>query len=218
MVNKTTGNKLAADSLMGRVFEVSQGDLNADAEEDAYRLFRLKVEDVSGKICLTNFNGMRLTTDKLRSICKKWHTLIETFVDIKTAEGYVLRVFAIAFTKKSDGQIKKTAYAQSSQVRAIRKRINDLLEKEMTGQDLNSLIKALMSAQYGREIEKQCQSIFPLQNALVFKIKTLRSPKIDVARLMEMHGGAATVAQRAQELGAPVQDDDDEPAMDEDDE
>lgn len=63
---------------------------------------------------------MDLTTDKLRSLVRKWQTLIEANVDVKTTDGYFLRLFCIAFTKKRPGQVKKTAYAQSSQVRHAR--------------------------------------------------------------------------------------------------
>jgi len=59
---------------------------------------------------------MDYTTDKLRSMVRKWQTLIEAHVDVKTTDGFTLRMFCIGFTKKRQGQIKRTAYAQSSQV------------------------------------------------------------------------------------------------------
>ena len=62
--------ELASDGLKGRVFEVAQADLQGD--EVAYRKFRLVAEDVQGKHVLTNFHGMTLTTDKLKSLVKKW--------------------------------------------------------------------------------------------------------------------------------------------------
>jgi small subunit ribosomal protein S3Ae len=59
---------------------------------------------------------MDFTTDKLRSLVRKWQTLIEAHVDVKTTDGYLLRLFCISFTMKRPGQIKKTCYAQTSQV------------------------------------------------------------------------------------------------------
>ena len=76
-------------------------------------------EDVQGKNCLTQFYGMNLTTDKLRSMVKKWQTLIEAHVDAKTTDGFLLRVFCIGFTQKQSGSTKKHCYAQSQQVGTI---------------------------------------------------------------------------------------------------
>jgi len=64
------------------------------------------VEEVQGKNCLTNFHGMNLTRDKLCSMVKKWQTLIEANVDVKTSDGYLLSLFCIGFTKKRQNQIK----------------------------------------------------------------------------------------------------------------
>ena len=66
---------------------------------------------------MTNFYGMNLTTDKLRSMVKKWQTLIEAHADVKTTDGYLLRLFCIGFTQKQQQQNSKTCYAQAQQVR-----------------------------------------------------------------------------------------------------
>lgn len=57
---------------------------------------------------------MDYTTDKLRSLVRKWQTLIEAQVDVKTTDGYLLRMFAIAFTKKRNGQVRLTIPATCS--------------------------------------------------------------------------------------------------------
>jgi len=197
IVTKTTGKKIARDSLLGRLFEVSLGDLKPDGEDEAFRKFLLRVEEVNGMNCLTQFHGMDLTTDKLRSLVRKWQTLIEAHADVKTSDGYSLRLFCIGFTKKRQNQNRKTSYAQSSQVRQIRKKMVDIMNREASAVELNVLVEKLMNEIIGKEIEKHTQSIYPLQNVLIRKVKVLRSPKVDVSKLMEMHGGAEALAQAA---------------------
>lgn len=70
-------------------------------------------------------------------------TMIEAHVDVKTTDGYLLRIFCIGFTKKRLNQIKKTCYAKSSQVRAIRKKMVDIISKEVTSNDLKEVVKKL---------------------------------------------------------------------------
>jgi len=194
IATKTQGIKIARDTLMGRVIEVSLGDLKEDTEEEAFRKFKLKVEDVNGFNCLTQFHGMDLTTDKLRSLVRKWQTLIEAHVDIRTADGYSLRLFAIGFTKKHKDHVKKTAYASAAQSRAIRKKMKEVMNKETTGIDLHQLVDKLMLESIGKEIEKHTQAIYPLQNCLIRKVKMLRAPKVDVQKLVEAAGGAEVLA------------------------
>jgi len=190
VVSKTAGQKVARDGLVGRVFETSLGDLKESAEDDAFRKFRFKVEDVAGNQCLTSFYGMSLTTDKLRSLVRKWHSLIEAYADVKTTDGHHLRLFCIGFTKRRPNQARKTSYAQHSQVRAIRKKMIEVMQKEAQAVELSAFTQLLVTEAIGREIEKATQGIYPLQNVLIRKVKVLRSPKLDVGKLYEAHGGA----------------------------
>ena len=96
------------------MFEVSLADLQND--EVAFRKFKLVAEEVRGRDVLTNFHGMSLTRDKMCSLVKKWQAIVEAHTEVKTTDGYLLRLFAIAFTKKHQQQKKKTCYAQSEQV------------------------------------------------------------------------------------------------------
>jgi small subunit ribosomal protein S3Ae len=187
LVTRTQGTKIASDGLKGRVIEVSLADLQKN-EEDAYRKMRLRIEDVQGRNCLTNFWGMDFTTDKLRSMVRKWQTLIEAHVDVKTTDGFTLRMFCIGFTKKRQGQIKRTAYAQSSQIRSIRKKMVEIMVREATSCDLKDLVAKFIPEAIGKDIEKSCQRIYPLQNVAIRKVKVLKAPKFDLTKLMDVHG------------------------------
>jgi len=205
VVTKTAGQRNSRDSLMGRVMESSLGDLKDNAEDDAYRKFSFKIEDIQGPQCLTQFHGMSLTTDKLRSLVRKWHSLIEAYVDVKTTDGYTVRLFAIGFTRRRPNQKRQTSYAQSAQVKKIRAKMIELMVKEGSSGDLNALITKLMTEIIGREIEKATNGIYPLQNVHVRKAKVVRSPKFDIGRLLENHGGAEAIAQIVSEAGKKLE-------------
>ena len=74
---------------------------------------------------------------------RKWQSLIEAHVDVKTTDGYVLRMFCVAFTKKRQNQMKKTCYAQSAQIRQIRKKMVEIMKREAESDDLKSLVAKL---------------------------------------------------------------------------
>jgi small subunit ribosomal protein S3Ae len=170
--------------------EVSLADLNNNPD-DGFRKVKLEVQEIQGKNCLTQFYGLDMTSDKLRSLVKKWQSLIEAFIDIKTTDGYLVRLFVIAFTKRRPNQIKKTNYATHAQIRAIRKKIFDIINKEASNCDLKELVQKLIPEVIGKEIEKQCQGIFPLQNVHTRKVKILKSPKFDLGKLLELHADVA---------------------------
>ena len=136
--------EIASESLKGRIFEVSLADLNGGDEAQAFRKIKLVCEDVQGYDVMTHFAGLDMTRDKLCSLIRKWQTLIEAHVDVRTTDGYYLRIFAIAFTKKQSNQaVKSTCYAQAGQVRHIRKKMFEIMTEEATKCDLKELVQKL---------------------------------------------------------------------------
>ena len=133
--------EVSADSLRGRVFTVPLGELNNNAHELAWRKIKLQVEEIKGFDCYTNFHGMDITRDKLCSLVKKWHSLIEAFVQAKTLDGYLVRVLAIAFTRRHKSQVKATCYAKASQAKLLREKIMSILVGEAAKNTLKDLFK-----------------------------------------------------------------------------
>merc|ERR1712079_104576 len=189
LVNRTQGTRIASDGLKGRVYEVSLADLQAETDaERSYKKFKLSCEDVQGKNCLTQFYGMNLTTDKLRSMVKKWQTLIEAHIDVKTTDGNLLRVFCIGFTQKQQHSTKKHCYAQSQQIRQIRKKMVDIIAREVSSVDLKEVVNKLIPDSMSMDIQKACQGIYPLHDVQIRKVKVQRRLRFDLAKLMELHG------------------------------
>jgi small subunit ribosomal protein S3Ae len=167
--------------------EACLADLNGNME-DSYRKITLEILQVSGKNCLTNFKGLDFTSDKIRSLVKKWQSLIDAHLDVKTADGYLVRIFTIAFTQRRKNQLRKTTYASSAQIRQIRKKMFEIIQKEAAGCDLKELVQKFLPEVIGKEIEKACHGIYPLQNVHVRKVKVLKQPRFDLGKLLEYHG------------------------------
>lgn len=187
IVNKTVGTKISADNLKGRIFECNLGDLATDQAID-FRKVKFQVQEIKGRSCITNFYGMDLTTDKLKSLFKKWCTTIEATVDCKTNDGYSLRVFLIAFTKKATNQIKKNCYAKASQVRRIRAKMTEHTLATAKSNDLQQFVNKLGLETIGQDVKRACNHIYPLRDVFVRKVKVKKQPNFDVAKLMEVHG------------------------------
>jgi len=186
---------------------MSLGDLKTQSEDQSFRKFKLRVDEIQGKSLLTNFHGMTLTTDKLRSMVKKWQTLIEAHSDVKTADGYLLRLFCVGFTKRRPKQVCKTSYAQSSQIRTIRKKMFEIMGREISNCDLKDVVQKLIPDSIGKEIEKSCQHIYPLQNVFIYKVKILKQPKFDLQKLLELHAdsGESTIDETGQRVSRPAE-------------
>lgn len=75
------------------------------------------------------------------SVCIQ--TMIEAHVDVKTTDGYLLRLFCVGFTKKRTNQIRKTSYAQHQQVRQIRKKMMEIMTREVQTNDLKEVVNKL---------------------------------------------------------------------------
>merc|ERR1740115_588194 len=96
----------------------------------------------------------------------------------------------------------------------------DVMIKEASQGQLRDLVKKLIPEVIGKEIEKQCQGIYPLKDCLIRKVKILKKPKFDITKFMELHGdsggdaGAEMVRPEAEEaqnvLSAEIKEDADE--------
>ena len=207
-VTKASGGRKESNRLKGRVFEISLADLKTDQPEMSWRKIQLQVEATEGNKCLTSFYGMSMTRDRLCHIVKKWQSTIEAFVDVKTQDGYFLRVFALGFTQRRKTQLKATCYASACQKSKIRKKMREIIIEEVKSCNLKQVTSKFVDRVIEKRIGKECNKVFPLQNIYLKKVKTLKKPKFDFSRLMDMYSdkaGAARVVdskKRAEEASA----------------
>jgi small subunit ribosomal protein S3Ae len=193
-VTKSAGGRKESNRLKGRVFEISLADLKTDMPEMSWRKIQLQVEAIEGSKCYTSFYGMSMTRDRLCHIVKKWQSTIESFVDVKTQDGYFLRIFALAFTQRRKTQLKATCYASSCQKAKIRKKMREIIVEEAKSCNLKQVAGKFVDRIIEQRIGKECNKIFPLQNIYLKRVKMLKKPRFDFSRLMDMYSDKAGAA------------------------
>nr|AGE95466.1 40S ribosomal protein S3a [Encephalitozoon cuniculi] len=161
-------------NMIGRRYDVNQADLTGN-NDVGHRKFIFKIGDIKGSECVGFFDGMELTSDKHKAMIKKWHTLIEAQKDIVAKDGSVFRVFVMGVTRRHPGYVKKTCYVKHSDEKKIRKIMFDVIEEELSGCDVQKIMKKLANETVGKRIEELGSEIFPLQNCCVRKVKTIKS-------------------------------------------
>merc|ERR1719220_1435098 len=77
---------------------------------------------------------------------------------------------------KRQNQVKKTTYAQSTQVRVIRKKMMDIMRREVQTSDIRQIVAKLLPDSIATDITKAAASTYPLHEVHVRKVKVLRSP------------------------------------------
>merc|ERR1712149_25071 len=147
-----------------------------------------------GQTLVTRTQGTKLASDGLKgrvyevSLADLNQDEDQAYVDVKTTDDYYLRIFCIAFTKKRMNQIKRSCYAQSAQIRQIRAKMVEIMKQHASTCDLKELVNKFIPEVIGKEIQKSCDGIFPLQNVAIRKCKVLKTPRFDLQKLLEVHG------------------------------
>jgi len=186
--NKTIGEKLATTNLMGRVYEANLADLKGDVtnkELSAYKL-KFQVQKVAGRNLLTQFHSMELTTDKLRSLFRKWCTTIESVVEAKTTDGYTLQLFVICFTVKNKDQLSKNCYANQHMVKWLRARMTAMIQRKFAKLDINTAVRTMTDGSLAKKVESRVNPILPIRDLKIRRVKTVRAG--DGKGLLDAHG------------------------------
>jgi len=76
----------------------------------------------------------------------------------------------------------------------------EIITREASSVVLADLVKKFIPESIGQQIETATQGIYPLQTVFIRKVKMLKGPKNDLAKLLELHSGADT-----EDLGRDVQ-------------
>lgn len=166
MFNETEiGETPSADAawLMGRTTEVTVHDLTGDFSKMHIKL-KFKVNEVSGLDVKTVFTGMDLTSDYVRRLTRRKKTKTDHVVDVRTKDGYLVRVKPMSIADK------RIQSSQEAAMRAIMTESLHVMAKDMT---ISELVKSVISGDMAKEISRDCRIIIPIKRIEIRKTEIL---------------------------------------------
>ncbi len=154
------------DHLVGRFVETTVGELTNDFSKHNIKL-KLEIVNVTGDVANTRFVGHEITTDYLRSIVKRQTSRIDSNLDIKTKDGYQIRIKPICFTVKR---------ARSSQIRALRDVMNSIVTKRAAETNYEQFIEEAITGRLSANINRNSKAIYPLRRVEIRKTEIKAVP------------------------------------------
>ncbi len=152
--------------LIGRVLETTLYDLTGDFTLVHVHLF-FQIIKVVGDKCITRFKGHELARDYMRSIVRRRSSKIQGIFNVQTKDGYGLRITGVVLT---------SFRCKSSQKRAIRKMMKEIIETRASQMTFDELIQAMIFGKLASEIYNEAKKIYPIRKVEIYKSKLLTVP------------------------------------------
>jgi len=167
------GTTMAGDPslLVGRNVETTVGELTNDMTKNNTKVI-LRISNVVGDIATTDLMGHELTTDYIRSIVKRQTSRIDANVEVKTKDGYVIRVKPTCFTIKR---------ARSSQIKAIRELMIEIVKRRAAETDFENFMQEAILGRLSATIYRQAKFIYPLRRVEIRKTQVEVMPAAALA-------------------------------------
>jgi len=154
------------EQLIGRVVETTVGEIANDFTKHNTKI-KLEISDVNGDVANTRFIGHEITTDYLRSIVKRQTSRIDNNLDVKTKDGYLIRVKPICFTVKR---------ARTSQIKGIREVMDKIVTERAAELNFEQFIEEAIMGKLSANIYRNAKTIYPLRRVEIRKTEVLALP------------------------------------------
>ncbi len=154
------------EKVIGRVIETTLKDLTGDFTKGQVKLY-FKIYDVKGQNAYTKFKGHNLSRSYIRSLVRRRTTRIDGIFNVTTKDGYKLRVM---------GMVIAIRRIQTSQERAIRDIMRDIIYKKAEELPYTQFIIEAVTGKMAAEIAREVRKIYPIKRAEIRKIKVLTEP------------------------------------------
>ena len=157
--------------LIGRVMEVTLFDITGDFSQVHIHLyFQIIDVDEQNLKAYTRFKGHELARDYMKSLIRRKSSKIQGIYNVWTKDGYGLRITGVVLTSYR---------CKTSQKKAIRKIMGEIITKRASEMTLDELIQAMLFGKLANEIHAAAKKIYPIRKVEIYKSKLLWVPGPD---------------------------------------
>jgi small subunit ribosomal protein S3Ae len=190
-------------ALMGRNTEVTVHELTGDFSKMHIKI-RFNVTDVRGLEAHTTFAGHDLTSDYVRRLTRRKRTKTDHVVDVRTKDGFVVRVKPMSITEQR---------IQAAQETAIRNILTNTLMEQAAKMTVAELVKSIITGELSKELSTAVKVIIPIKRIEVRRSEVLEvgSAATDEPSIQERFGQEAAAQAAAEAAAAPAKEAADEP-------
>lgn len=151
-------------SLMGRIIEATVHDLTGDFSKMHVKL-KFQITEVNGFDAHTVLIGQDLTSDYIRRLTRRKRTKTDHVIDIKTKDGYLVRVKPMSITEKR---------IQASQETAVRTLMTKELQTTGAEMTISDIIRSVISGEMAKRLSNVSKVVVPIKRIEIRKTEVLQ--------------------------------------------
>jgi len=163
------GEILASEekSVVGRTVSTSLADLTQEISK-GYISLKFKITGVSEGKASTIFVGHEAMYDYFRSFVRRRLSKIQNICDVKTKDGYSLRITSVVLTRHK---------IQSSKERLIRMEMGRFITARASERTLDQFAQEMVLGKLAMDIYKEVKKYCPIRRVEIQKSKLLGVPQ-----------------------------------------
>ncbi|MCD6503450.1 MAG: 30S ribosomal protein S3ae [Thermoplasmata archaeon] len=152
--------------VIGRVAEVTVADIGGPIRRSYIKLY-FKVYRVHGLEAHSRFIGHEMTQESVQKMVKRKRSRIDGVFDVRTKDGYLVRVKPIIITM---------ARVNTSRKDKIRKIAKEVVEEIASQTRFEDFVHMLIDGRLAEEIKKRAKVVYPIRECEIRKSEVLLEP------------------------------------------
>jgi len=156
--------------VIGRVAEVTVADLGGSIRRSYIKVY-FKIYEVRGTEAHSKFIGHEMTTESVQRMVKRRRSRIDGVFDVRTKDGYLVRVKPIIITERRVNTSRKDA---------IRKIAKEVVENVASETEFKDFVHMLINGELASKIKEAAKKIYPIRDCEIRKSEVLEEPPQEV--------------------------------------